>query len=206
MNQRYIYRTTSSGTTFFRLTELSDNTTTTYEDAVADADLGAEAPTDQGEPPTYTDIIYHQARLFVIDRANNLVKYSEIGNPYVFKATSFLRVGDSTFDTPIGFDIYDNSLVVTCRMNPWLVYMPDTTPSNWSVLRVRGAFGSRSPFSSFKFQNKVMYAAVQEDKFVGFAAIEGQTVTPSASLLTTTAVGSLLQIVTGKQKDDCFIW
>jgi len=38
-----------------------------------------------------------------------------------------------------------------------------------------------------------MYAAVQEYKFVVFAAIEGQTVTPSASLLTTTAVGSYLQ-------------
>ena len=38
-----------------------------------------------------------------------------------------------------------------------------------------------------------MFAAVQEDKFVGFAAIDGQTVSPSASILTSTAIGSELK-------------
>lgn len=193
VNSRYLYRNETSGVTFFRLTEILDNTTTTYDDAIPDAELGAEAPSDNGEPPNYSSIIYHAARLFVIDPATGLVNYSEIANPYVFKATNFLRVGDTTFDVPISLAIYDNSLVVNCRMNPWLVYMPSTDPSDWQVLRVRGAYGSRSPFSAFNYQNKVMYAAVQNDKMVGFSAIEGQTVTPSASLLTTTAVGSDLQ-------------
>jgi hypothetical protein len=71
--------------------------------------------------------------------------------------------------------------------------MPSTTVSDWVVLRIRANYGSKSPFGTFKYNSKVMYPAVQNDKFVGFAAISGQTVTPSASLLTSTAAGSELQ-------------
>lgn len=190
---RKIYRTADGGSTYLLLTTINDNTTTSYDDAVPDSSLGVAAPTDQGEPPNYSVSVYHQGRLFVVDPADNLVKYSEIGNPYVFKATSFIRVGDTSNDTPIALDIYDNSLVVLCRRNPWLVYMGSTSDSDWRVLRVRSPYGTLSKFGSFRYNNKVMYPAVQAGRFVGFAALEGQTVSPSASLLTNTALGSDLQ-------------
>ena len=190
VGSRRLYRTVASGTAFFRLATISDNTTTTYEDAVTDANLGVAAPTDQGVPPNYSAILYHQARLFVIDPTDNLIKYSEIGNPYVFKSTSFLRCGDNSVDVPVGLAIYDNSLVVLCKKSPWIVYMPSTDESTWAIQNIRAPYGTKSPFASFLYNNKLMYAAVQNDKFVGFAAIEGQTVAPSASLLTSTALGS----------------
>lgn len=193
VNARKIYRTAAGGTSYLLLTTINDNTTTTYEDAAADSTLGAAAPTDQGEPPNYSVSIYHQGRLFVIDPDDNLVKYSELGNPYVFKATSFLRAGDTSGDVPIALDIYDNSLVILCQRNPWLVYMASTDDTDWRLLRVRSPYGTNSKFGSFRFNNKVMYPAVQAGRFVGFAALEGQTVSPSASLLTNTALGSDLQ-------------
>jgi len=193
VNSRRIYRTANGGSTLKRLTTISDNTTTTYDDAIADASLGVNAPDDQGVPPLYSAICYHQGRLFVIDPVENNVKYSEIGNPYVFKAESVELVGDNTIDVPQGLAIYDNSVIVFCKRNPWIIYMPSTDPDTWSVLRVRANFGSMSPFSYFKYENKVMFGAMQNDKFVGFAAVEGQTVSPSASLLTSTALGSELQ-------------
>ena len=52
-----------------------DNSTTTYDDAIADTALGAAAPTDQGQPPNYSVCIYHAGRLFVIDPSDKLVKY-----------------------------------------------------------------------------------------------------------------------------------
>lgn len=192
VNNINLYRTVSSGSTMLRLTTVS-NGTTSYDDAVPDTSLGAEAPSDNGEPPDYSDILYHQARLFVIDPADNLIKYSDIGNPYVFGALSFLRVGDNTFDVPVSLDRYDNSIIVNCRINAWMIYMPSTDPADWVVVNTRGAFGSRSPFSGFHFNNMLMYGAVQNDKFVGFSAISGQTITPSATLLTSSAVGSELQ-------------
>jgi hypothetical protein len=191
--QRYLYRTEAGGSTFKRLATINDNTTTTYEDGVADVGLGVNAPSDNGEPPNYSAVLYHQGRLFVIDPGTNLVKYSEVGNPYVFKATSFLRVGNNSGDIPVGLDVYDNSVVVFCERNPWIIYMPSTSESEWVVLRVRANFGSQSSAGSFKWNSQVMFPAVQNDKFVGFASLQGQTITPSASLLTSTALGSELQ-------------
>lgn len=193
VNTRKIYRTEAGGSTFKLLTTLSDNTTTTYEDAIADGNLGATAPDDQGVPPNYSVILYHQARMFVIDPSDQLVKYSEIGNPYVFKATSFLRVGDTSGDIPESLEVFDNSLVVHCRNSQWIVYMASTTPSDWRVIRVRASYGSKSPFGSFKYNNKVMFPATQNDSFVGFAAVAGDSLDPSATLLTVSAAGSDLK-------------
>lgn len=193
VESRYLYRTVTSGATYLRLATINDNSTTTFEDNIADASLGVEAPSDNGLPPNYSAAVYHQARLFVIDPSTNLVKYSNLANPYTFASTSFLRVGDNSFDVPKGLAVYDNSIVVLCQQNPWIIYMPSTDPSEWVVLRVRANYGCRSPFGSFKYQNKVMFPALQNDKIVGFAAINGQTVDPSASLLTSSAVVSDLQ-------------
>ena len=175
------------------VTVVSRGGSTDWEDTNPDAALGIAAPIDQGVPPNYSVSLYHQGRLFVIDPDDNLVKYSELGNPYTFKATSFIRLGDQAGDIPIGLDIYDNSLVVLCTRSPWMVYMGSTSDTDWRVLRIRSPYGCASKFGSFKFNNKVMYPAVQGGRFVGFAALEGQTVSPSASLLTNTALGSDLQ-------------
>lgn len=193
VNSRRLYRTVTSGSTFMLVTTISDNTTSTYEDGVADGGLGADAPTDQGEPPNYSTIIYHQGRLFVIDPSDQLVKYSEIGNPYVFKSTSFIRIGDTTGDIPTSLEIFDNSLVVHCRNSQWLIYMASTTESDWRAIKVRAPYGSRSPFGSFNYNNRVMFPATQNEKFVGFAAIAGDTLDPSSTLLTVSAAGSDLQ-------------
>tara|TARA_R110002020_G_scaffold29444_2_gene92826 strand:- start:1841 stop:2782 length:942 start_codon:yes stop_codon:yes gene_type:complete len=55
---RKIYRTEAGLTTYKLLTTLSDNTTTTYTDNVADASLGAGAPsTNTTEDPEINDLI-----------------------------------------------------------------------------------------------------------------------------------------------------
>ena len=190
VSARKIYRTEAGGTDFKLLDTISDNTTTTYDDGKEDGELGADAPTDQGVPPNYQAILYHQARLFVIDPVTNFVKYSEIGNPYVFKATSFRRIGDTTGDIPVGLEIYDNSVVVACRKSMWVIYMPDTDPTNWQDIRIKTALGCRSPFGMFRYNNRVMFPATLDENFVGFAAISGQTTEATATLLTIQAVGS----------------
>ncbi len=44
VTSRKIYRTTAGGSTYYLLTTLSDNSTTTYTDNTADSGLGAQAP------------------------------------------------------------------------------------------------------------------------------------------------------------------
>lgn len=190
VDSRYLYRTEDGQTTYKRLADLGDNTTTSYEDGISDANLGVEAPSDNGVPPNYESVIYHASRLFFIDPTDHLVKYSEIGNPYVVKALSFLRIGDTSGDKPKAFAVFDNSLMVFCEKNPWMVYMPSTDPNDWAVVRVRATYGCRSPKGTFNFSNQVMFPAIDAGNFVGFSAISGVTTTPSATFLSDSAVTS----------------
>lgn len=194
VNSRYIYRTETSGVVYYFLDEISDNTTTTYEDGTPDDELSAlTAPTDNGVPPNYCAIVFHQARLFAIDSGNNWVVYSELGNPYVFKSTNFRRVGDNTFDIPKALAVWDNSVYVFCKNSIWLIYMESVDDSSWVNVRISSSYGSNSPFGCFLFNNRVMFAATEAADFIGFGALSGGSVDPSATLLTNSAVKSDLQ-------------
>jgi hypothetical protein len=108
VNARRLYRTVSSGTTLQVLATINDNTTTTYDDAISDASLGAEAPLDNGEPPNYDVIFYHQDRLFMNDPSNpNYVWYTDLTEPYTVQSTNFLTMGDNTKDLVVGFGKMD---------------------------------------------------------------------------------------------------
>jgi len=196
VGSRRIYRTESSGIVFYRLTTLSNNTTTTYEDNTLSSDLsGITAPSDNGVPPNYQSILYHSGRMFCIDPSDNTVKYSEVANPYTFKALSFRYIGDKTGDIPLTLQVYDNAVIVGCKRSHWMIYMPDADDTNWVNVRIITQYGSKSPFCSFKYNNKVMFAATEEagSNFVGFAAISGNAVEPDVTLLTKSALGSDLK-------------
>jgi hypothetical protein len=190
---RRIYRTKDGGSTYFRVDTIDDNTTTTYEDAIVDGSLVTEEPDDQGVPPNYSVIKYHQGRLFVIDPATNLVKYSEVGNPYVFKTLSFRRIGDTSGDIPRMLAVYNGSLVVGCEKSMWIVYTPDATDTNWADIQVVTPYGCRAPLSVMEYNNKLMFAATLNGDFVGFAALSGSSIDPSVSVLTRSQLGSDLK-------------
>lgn len=191
---RRIYRTVSSGSTFLLVTTISDNTTTTYTDNTADASLGAVAPSDKGVPPNYSIIVFHQRRMFVNDNANgNLIYYSDLDEPYTFGSASFLTVGDSSTDFIKAIEVHNDSLVVFGERNVWLVYMQDTTPANWQVIKAESSYTSKSPFGAFTYNNKLAFPAMQNDKFAGIGAISGAALEPNISMLTVSNVGSELK-------------
>jgi hypothetical protein len=191
VSYRRIYRTAAGGTTFKRLATLNDNTTTTYVDNTADASLGATAPTDNGEPPKYNAIAVCQRRVFCLDPTNrNYVWYSNLDDPYTFASTNFLPVGDASFDLLNALWVYNNNIVVGGTGGVYMLLMPTTDPTDWSVIRLRSDYGSKSPFGAFNYSNKLMFPAFQSSKFIGFAAIDGMTIDPSASSLENAAIGS----------------
>ena len=130
-----------------------------------------------------------------IDPSDNTVKYSEIGNPYTFKALSFRYIGDKSADIPQTLNVYDNAVIVGCKRSHWMIYMPDSDDTNWVNVRIITPYGSKSPFCGFKYNNKVMFAATEEAgaNFVGFAAISGNAVEPDVTLLTKSTLGSDLK-------------
>lgn len=189
---RRIYRTVTSGSTFMRVATINDNITTTYLDNTADTALGVTVPTNAGVPPVFTAICYHQRRLFMIS-TDNLIWYTDLDEPYTVGALNFIPIGDQSTDFPVGLSVYDNTLVVTCKKNIWLVHMATTSPTDWNVIKAKSSYSSKSPFGAFEYNNKLAFPAVQNDKLVGVAALLGDSVDPSSSLLTVASVGSELK-------------
>jgi hypothetical protein len=181
--QRRVYRTAVGGTTYKLVTTIADNTTTTYNDQIPDVSLGATAPTDQGEPPQYSVICYHQNRLFCDDATNkNFLWYSELAEPFTFKATNFIRIGDEASDLIQSISVYQNNIVVGCENSTWIIYMPSTDSADWQSIRITSAFGTKSPFAPFLYQDKLL-----------FAAIAGSTIDPSATALDMMVAGGELK-------------
>lgn len=59
---RKIYRTAAAGSTYLLLATIADNTTTTYTDDIADASLGAEAPSTNTTADPLLNILIASAR------------------------------------------------------------------------------------------------------------------------------------------------
>lgn len=197
---RVLYRTKANTPgTYYRVAIIGDNTTTSYNDNVADSALGATAPTDNGYPPNYSIIIYHANRLFVNDPANpNYVRYSALGNPYSFPSSNFFKIGNKTSDLVRAFGIYNNSLYCFCDNMTFINFMPNPADdTTWRQIRTISPFGSKSPFCVLPIgvgsENKAMFPAIQSEKFVGFAVASGDTLDPGSTLLTVTTAGSQLQ-------------
>lgn len=193
VNARRVYRTETSGVVFKRVATISDNTTTTYDDNTADASLGVTAPTDNGVPPKFNRIIYHQSRLFMNDADNpNYLWYTNLDNPYTVASTNFIKIGDNTSDLVFGIERFENHVLVNCAKSQYIVYMPDTDPTNWSLVRVQSPYGSKSPYGCFEFDNNVMVPVMENGKFAGFAPFKGTSVVPSTTFLTLGTIQSLL--------------
>jgi hypothetical protein len=194
VNKRHIYRTSAAGATYYKVATLENNTATTYTDNINDDSLGVAAPTDNGEPPDYDVVEYHQNRIFCNDADNaNYLWYSNLAEPYTFASTNFFRVGDKASDLITGLKVHQNNVYILCENSLWVLYMPSTTPSDWLVIRVSSSFGSKSPYAPFLFQDKLMFAAMQNKKFSGFSAVQGSTIDPGATTMDTMIIGSELR-------------
>lgn len=195
VNTRRLYRTVSSGTVYKLLTTIGNNTATTFDDNLADTTLGVDAPTDQGEPPNWSVAAYHPtlSRLFFMDPSDpTFLWYTEAGNPYVVKATNFIRMGDESGDPIRSFLVYDNGMVVWGFERPYIGYFPSNDPTTWAFQQSKAAYGSDSPFGNVVYENKVFFAALERRKFAGFADFQGTNIAPSASFRTINSIASLL--------------
>jgi len=193
ISARRLYRTINGGTTYKRVATISDGTTTTYDDTVADSALGVDAPEDNGVPPAWNRIVYHQSRLFMNDSTNpNYLWYTEVDSPYTVASVNFIKIGDNTSDLVIGIEKFENNILVNCSKSQFIIYMPDTDPANWLVVRVQSPYGSKSPYGCFDFFNQTMVPVTEGQKFVGFAALSGAGLIPSTTFTTINSIKSLL--------------
>lgn len=90
VNSRVIYRRLGTSGDFYRVAEISDNTTTTYADNVHEADLGGEPIEDGTKPTPFTTIALHKERLFFDDSSDrSLLRWTDLQNPFISAAENF---------------------------------------------------------------------------------------------------------------------
>lgn len=191
-NNVYLYRTKANQVTpYYRIATFT-NGTTSFNDNISDASLTVQGPTDNGVPPNYNTICYGENRLFCNDTANpNFVYYTNAGNPYTFPSTNFFKVGDATSDLVKGLYYYDKAIIIFCEKSIWFMYLTTGSDADWvGPFRSKSPYGSKSPFSFFEFNNKIGFAAMDNQQFVGFASLSGNVLDTNRTFLTVSTTGS----------------
>lgn len=183
IDSKYLYRTIAgsgiSGTYYF-IASLAASITT-YTDNIASSAAGDAAPTDNGKPPDYEFIVDHQERLFTNDSDNpQYLWYSEIGNPYVFKSTNFIKIADGDGEKITGLGVQANSLIVFKERSIWIIYMPDTSAANWIRIKSNSKFGCPSNKSIVDYQDRLLFLGQKNGKITGFYSFQGLNTEPDA--------------------------
>lgn len=156
---RNIYRTEVNGGTFFFLTQIADNVTTTYNDTtITDAQLGIEVEFDNDIPPILSMIETHKDRLFGVDPAfpSNLL-FSKQYRHDQWPILNSIPVGLNDGDTITAIVSFFDQLVIFKRRAIYVLSGDDNI--NFTLQKVQtddrvGALNNRVPSV---LDNKVMF-------------------------------------------------
>jgi len=183
--QRAIYRTAAGTTTPYKFVALiADNTTTTYSDNIKDSLLGANADTDAGQPPDWIYAITHLDTLFVVDSTSpQYVYYSNLGNPFVFASTSFIKISNGDGEKITGLGVHSNSLIIYKENSVWALYMPTIVDTSWILIKTDAKYGCGSHRSILNYAGSQLYLGMKNDKIAGFFSLQGSTSEPNAQNL-----------------------
>ena len=70
------------------------------------------------------------------------VYYSNLGDPFVFPSTNFIKVARGDGEKITGLGVHSNSVIVYKENSVWAIYMPDTTDTNWVLIKTDAKYGA----------------------------------------------------------------
>jgi hypothetical protein len=111
------------------------------------------------------------------------VYYSNLGDPFVFPSTNFIKVARGDGEKITGLGVHSNSVIVYKENSVWAIYMPDTTDTNWVLIKTDAKYGAGSHRSIVNYAGSQMYLGLRNAKITGFYAMRGSTSQPQAQNL-----------------------
>ena len=149
---RRIYRTVGGGASLLLLATISDNTTTTYVDNIADGTLGAAMPAVTDDMPKGKYIKIYRERLFVASGANepNRIYFSDAFLPHYIQgttATSYKDVSPDDGDEITGIPIQLGTMCIFKRNNIRKMHIDSSDPDGWFIDDPISYQGSPAPQS-----------------------------------------------------------
>jgi hypothetical protein len=163
---RKIFRTEGGGSTLKLLTTISDNTTTTYVDDVADASLGATMGAVTDDMPKGNKLKIHRERLFIAGDPNepNKIYYSNPYLPHFIQQTAELDYmeiapddGDQIMDIPIVNSIMFCVKRNTIRRLHITTPVSGASPTQWYADDVQVYDGSVSAWAVIETPYGIIY-------------------------------------------------
>jgi hypothetical protein len=121
VTQRKIYRTIGDGSTYKLLTTLSNNTTTTYTDSIADSALGADMDTDNDIPPVMHYVVNHKGRLWGMAKNSSRLYYSKALHPEAFPAANYWDIGQDDGTVGKALTVNLGLLVIFKDYSTWVI-------------------------------------------------------------------------------------
>lgn len=195
---RYLYRTLDGGNQFFFLDELANNTATTYSDESPDADLGEAADLDVGYPPSARLLAVHKDRIWAVDNTDKaILSYSEVGNPYVWRAAGFEAIGEGAGSINV-LGVHNDGIVnVKDTGECVLLFVGDNNPENFLPISVDVPFGTGSRFG-VQYENSFMYLGTFDSRPFNFVSlyanqVVNETITTDTSQTTSRSISQRIE-------------
>lgn len=153
---RKIYRTKVNGSTLYYLATISDNSTTTYADTIADGAISVTIPSTTDVMPKGALLTLHRERLFISGDPSspNNIYYSSTYLPHYIQQTTqltLLQIANDDGDTITGIPIQLGVMVCIKRNSIRILHITSPVsgadPTTWYADDPLAWIGSPAPYS-----------------------------------------------------------
>lgn len=180
--ERHIYRTEAGGGTFYYLTTIEDNYTTTYTDNTVDSDLSYVVETNHDAPPALQTIHSHSSRIFGVssEYPNKLVWCNAWDEMEYFDINNYEPFGSQSEDIK-KLSTLSGILIVIQRSKIWLFDTRTYPEYNWVKSETAMIKGVLSAAAAVKI-GAVILCLDAEGGYV-FDGQKGRDITQSVSAI-----------------------
>src|SRR3990167_4538703 len=169
VTRRRLYRTSTGGATYRFLAEMTDNTTTTYTDNLADTTLGVEVESSaNGLPPLAAMFLIWRGFLFAVPKNSSRVHFSKQNFPNAFHANDYRDLDPDDNDLVTGL-AYLNGPVAFKNDSIW--NGTGTDRSNIEFEKIVSCIGSVNHHGIVKIPGKPILMLPSEEGFFSYNGI-----------------------------------
>lgn len=174
-DKRRIYRAENQSGPFRRIGEIADNTTTTFDDTVANGAEGVESIEDATAPTPFKTIELHKERLFFDDSSNrSFLRYTDFTNPFVSQVENFEPIDQGDGEDILAVCSQDDFVTAWKENSNSSIETPDPSDDlTWIKRKSPSNLGIVGPLAFAKMQNGVIFVGRQNGRLTGLHVLSG---------------------------------
>jgi hypothetical protein len=175
VNERYLYRADAASGPFRRIATLSDNTTTTYDDTIANGSEGKSPILDGTKPDAFKTIEQHQERLFFDSSEDRtFIRYTEVQNPFIAPGINEEPISSGDGEDIQAIASQDQVLIIFKKNKSYGIITTDPADdTTWQKLELPANYGIIGPKAFTKVQNGIMFVGQQNWRITGLHFLSG---------------------------------